>query len=708
MSDKKNIELNFSVASTSRLMECPLYMYKWFFENSGLYSARPEIVTEQKPTKAEQEEWFLLLQTARANDLLASVYSLLGQGAMANGYRQMEAAAIEGPIFFAQVAGTKKEIVYAKGAASSSSLVSPLPPENSAIGKVVRGVPIVSDKSPLVEMAQSVCELAFAFVKITCTPSGSVKVSTNMSSNYAKGIQLCYGFSLDFIVDLAGVVERTIIALKGTMPEPFGTDSIKNARILMNRLMSPTISNVVKFAVAISSALYLEVTSEQRKSYFSTVPSEWAGKGVKAVIWSGSWALPKLSTNQLADFEGYTKYLLMLQEVRSKGDKYSDKCYRMPVGDVSVQLHLENAIRIYQTTGRTVVVTGEPNVLVKIAWAIHHHKIEGVKVNLVTQVGKMDVLNKYSMYPNNHIKFAYDLKAVVTPSNNKHIGTSQRWNEIVDFHMRHLSNFPVDTAVIIKSYYYPPLKGVKYITSAEPHNGSVLCLITGPVEVPKEAATWEASWTENPSFRATCMSATIYKTFFCLCREKVWDKMPLRPSFFTGPPMAMILDSMYFQEPDEVGGAYNDLPDDLALEDDDSSDDDQDGEEEREEEMWKSPLQPPAPKPKGSEETSRDVRLKDPFEGASKRGPPEQKKKRQEKDDSDEEDDQQDGDEKDDAPKDKKKRREKEDPTDSSGTDGAEETDAPNPPEKKRKRGKKAKKPKKGEDNDYEGLKPFS
>jgi len=174
------------------------------------------------------------------------------------------------------------------------------------------------------------------------------------------------------------------------------------------------------------------------------------------------------------------------------------------------------------------------------------------------------------------VKFKYELFTITTPSNEKRLGETLRWSQIVDAHQHFLMNYPVGTAVIIKSYYYPVLKGVQYIAASEPHNGSIICLITGPVEIVEETLDLVKAWPNNKNFRDLCFSAAMMKTYFCFCREKVWERMPLRPSFFTGPPMAMILEDLEITEAGEQGYEFNEGPELFDIEDVDGSEDDED------------------------------------------------------------------------------------------------------------------------------------
>jgi len=86
----------------------------------------------------------------------------------------------------------------------------------------------------------------------------------------------------------------------------------------------------------------------------------------------------------------------------------------------------------------------------------------------------------------------------------------------------------------------------------------------GTVDTPETTNSLATAWKDNASFRVACMTATIYKTFFCFCREKIWDRSPLRPSFFHGPPMALILDSLNYQESQEKAPDYEEKPEDFV------------------------------------------------------------------------------------------------------------------------------------------------
>jgi len=263
---------------------------------------------------------------------------------------------------------------------------------------------------------------------------------------------------------------------------------------------------------------------------------------------------------------------MALQEARGRNDCYSDKVYRMPCGDKAVQLHLENATRLQEYSGKHVCVVGDVGTLQKIAWAIHHHNIPKISVNLISQSGRSEILNNYSGRPHDALIFRYDIVTVSTPTNDKKISEHAKWKSICEAHVNHLCVYPVGTAVLFKSYYYPQLDGVVYIPSAEPHNGSIIALIVGKVALAKNAHSLDEAWSVNHRHREECMNYAVLKTMFVFSREKVWERSPLRAPFFVGPPLAIILDAMDTMATGEEPPGFEEVEGDL--EEPESSDED--------------------------------------------------------------------------------------------------------------------------------------
>jgi hypothetical protein len=500
-------------------------------------------------TEQEKAKWYPVLEAAKGNDMWRAITELRGVGSRAVGHRQMEVAYQDQGLVLLKNTDNSQEVFYASAAAPAPYLARDIKEDDPIDGKILRGVPILSSPNPIVEIAQAAIELAFTFVKITKSPGGSTTYSTRYTNSYYTGVRLVLGLKAPFVTDIHSVVKRTAEGFESVLPEPFGTDSVKNARILLTRMMRE-VDSVVRFAVAISNVLYQHCTGDKRRAYFGKVSTKWADNGNKPVMWVKSWKVPGMKDVYTEGLAEYTTYLMMFQEVRAKSDKYSDKMYRMALGDPAVQLHIENAIRIRDATERSVCVVGDSGALLKIAWAIYHHGIHNVTVDLVEQTGKLEVLNQYIGRVKGSIVFNFSMVTLLGLSNDKKIGIQQKWKEICNKHLIHLQYVPKDMAVIFKSFYFPPLKGVCYITPAEPHNGSIIALIVDKVELEPETLILEIAWGLNLDMRKRCMEFSSWKSLFCLSRERIWDKTPLRTPFFTGPPLALILESV--QEAAEI------------------------------------------------------------------------------------------------------------------------------------------------------------
>jgi len=552
MTTKSDIVINYASTAKSVLTDCPLIVFKEYIKEKKVFSFELDLRTDEKMTPAMQEHWYPLLDAAKGNDLAKVIMQKRGQGAKSNGYRAIETAYQDQGISLVTNPKVPTEVYYTKTPEMMPYLQRPSTNEDVIVGKVLRGVPVVA-ADPEVEMAQSVIELAFAFVKIVKQLGKPTEYVVHSTKSYYQALEVVFGLKPSFIKDMHSAVARTGAGFEDTLSEPFGTDSIKNARLLQTRLLQ-NVSSVIRFAVAISNVLFQHCPRERRLSSFAKVSVTWADKGVKPVLWAGSWGVPvfgKVVVNNVKveayeDFQKYTIYLQAFQELRSKSDKYSDKVYRMPVGDLANQLHLENAIRIRDATGKAVCLVGDSGAMVRIAWAIHHHKIHGVTVDLTTQYGKVAILNAYVGRPDGCIMFKFTIHNLIGLTNDKKVAPSMKWKEVCEKHEKFLSIYQPGHAILFKSFYFPVLDGVKYIIPAEPHNGSIIALIMGPVTLPASTVDLTKSWgpgVEN-SFRKSCLQFSKLKTSFCLSRENTWLETPLRTPFFTGPPLALIMDAM--------------------------------------------------------------------------------------------------------------------------------------------------------------------
>lgn len=127
---------------------------------------------------------------------------------------------------------------------------------------------------------------------------------------------------------------------------------------------------------------------------------------------------------------------------------------------------------------------------------------------------------------------------------NKKKASSEIWSSIVDDHWRILSAYPKDTAVVIKSYFYPKLDGVQYFATSEPHNGSIIALVTGRVSIP-HVSEWDEP--RSMELRRIALVHSMNKTVFVFARENVWQTVGLRQSCVSGPSAEAALEDLESQ-----------------------------------------------------------------------------------------------------------------------------------------------------------------
>jgi len=250
--------------------------------------------------------------------------------------------------------------------------------------------------------------------------------------------------------------------------------------------------------------------------------------------------------------------------MRGKGDKFSNKMYRLPVGDASTQVHVENALYLHSATGKRVVVNGSDHgTLMKIAWALFNHKVQGVVINDVPPTGKLSVLGPVcSTDYTDSIMFSYGLTTLASPQSSKTASDEELYAGIWKGHFKHFNAMPIGTASVVKSYYFPPIDGVEYIRSSEPHNGSVIAYKKSNIPG-GQSIDLRSMWERSKGWVDECIRMSFNKTLFTLCREKTqWQssyRIPLRTE-----AKVTALSQLLSEEDGDTGSTMDLLVDDLT------------------------------------------------------------------------------------------------------------------------------------------------
>jgi hypothetical protein len=382
-----------------------------------------------------------------------------------------------------------------------------------------RGVPVVEDEknTKTYRFAQSVLEMPFAFCRVL-EENGKLKFNTSSTSTYSDGVRAIYGLGNSFVYDISTFLKNVVMNWRD---RPLLTNNhYDNAKKLMGVFASDR--NVcIRIASWLSKILYENVSEARQKKYFMKLPSMYREDGnTDPKMWTRSFKLPTLPDDAATSFKRYTKYLILLQELRGKGDKFSDKIYRLPVGEAAIQNHVENAVNLANASGKQVVIIdADTNALFKMAWAIYRYKIKNVKVNITAVTGKLEVLRDCCTNKlDGCIMFYCKLSTVSAPTQNKNLSDAGLYSQVYDLHYDRFNAMPVGTATVIKSYYFPPFKNIKYVRASEPHNGSVIVWKSGPIV--REAIDYEGMWLASQDHIQQCLDFAFAKTMFTFSRDR--------------------------------------------------------------------------------------------------------------------------------------------------------------------------------------------
>jgi len=391
-----------------------------------------------------------------------------------------------------------------------------------------RGVPTIHDEqnSILYRAAQTVLELPFAFCRVMVV-GGTLNFDTPKTSTFIDGLATVYGLSKNFAYDITRVLKQMVTAIveKPTLD----SNHYENALKIMS-IFAQDREQCIKIAAKFSKVLYGSVSAVRQKKYFKSLPKKFAdAANPTPLLWTDSFRFRELPADAFATFKLYTRYLLMMQEMRGKKDKFSDKMYRLPVGAGPVQIHFENALSLAENSGKEVVVVHhDTNTLIKIAWILKLNNIKGVYVNMTELPGKLAELKAYTT--NNfkdRIKFNYKCTTIASPKQDKNKTEAFLFHEMASAHFDYFHSMANDSAVVVKSFYFPNIPGITYYPSSEPHNGSIIA-VRGDV-VAEPTGSYEEQWEACLQNRKRALSYSYYKTMFTVSREHTMRKVMYRP-----------------------------------------------------------------------------------------------------------------------------------------------------------------------------------
>jgi hypothetical protein len=319
----------------------------------------------------------------------------------------------------------------------------------------------------------------------------------------------------------------------------------------------------IKVASYFSKVLYDSVSTLRRNKYFKAIPKKFSLPGnQEPVLWTDSFKFRELPDDAFNTFKVYTRYLLMMQEMRGKKDKFSDKMYRLPVGAGAIQIHVENAVSLYNNVKKPVVIVHhDVNTLIKIAWALKINEIKGVFVNMTELPGKLIELGPYVTNDfKGKIKFNYKCTTIGSPKQDKNKTEADLFRDLTAVHYDHFHALPPNTAVLIKSFYFPPIEGVVYYPSSEPHNGSIIAVRGDVVAMPNR--TYAQLWEETLINRKRNLNFSYYKTMFAISREYTMRKVLYRKSIRCEPIAPSLAPTLQYEE--ETDAKMGELEDDYV------------------------------------------------------------------------------------------------------------------------------------------------
>jgi hypothetical protein len=389
------------------------------------------------------------------------------------------------------------------------------------VGHLCRAIPVVQDEqqSRMYRMAQSVLELPFAFVRVV-KEGEVISCKTPSTPTYREGLKLVYGLEPSFAYNINAFMKNLIGSIpKASLPEL--TNNHYDNAIRLMAFIAADRQDCIRTASYLSAILYVSVGEGRQKKCFVRVPDLKEEGNLFPVMWNRSFRPPQPPDVVLKSFRSYTKFTLLLQELRGKSDRFSNKLYRLPVGDATAQVHLENAIRLQRYSGSPVlIVDRDTNSLIKMGWGIILHGIKGIYINMSNPGGKEGPMSAICRHPHkDYINFSTQLSTISSPQQSKQTSEEVLFAGVYRAHYDAFAPMQIGTAAVVKSHYFPHFNGIKYYESSEPHNGSVI--VHKVSEIVLEEPKYEEMWKDSQNELKRCLHYALCKTMFTLCRERV-------------------------------------------------------------------------------------------------------------------------------------------------------------------------------------------
>jgi hypothetical protein len=428
------------------------------------------------------------------------------------------------------------------------SLVSQVQPKGSAVPtiKVVMGVPVPKAKPVIVQYAHSVAEFPFYFMQISAQDPQNPKVELNTSESYVEAVRYCLDVGRDDLMGMKQHVERVLEELVKQGIE-FENNSHSNFYSFMGYLFSED-KVAVSFAAAISRILEKRWTAY---SLTQKVPASWAKN---AVMWVKPKPLTTINPSWLVDYFKYTNFALKCASARGKGELLSDKIYRLPHPDARIQGILEDAMSLRRSTQeQIIIVSTDAASLTRIGWAIYINRIPGIKVFMTPQKGVNEVLNTcIAKTMTDGIAFEYQPATVSNLQLKKSSTLAEQWSTVMEQHRNYFGMKPIKTAGKIVSHYFPSVKGVTYVMSSDPADGTILWVKTHEIGEVESLMDQKMAFSVH---RERYLRVTNVKTQFATCRTVYTH----RPIMRCGPPVMMSMDI-----PEQLGD--DEVADEIAFE----------------------------------------------------------------------------------------------------------------------------------------------
>jgi len=377
------------------------------------------------------------------------------------------------------------------------------------------GVPVL-DGEEIYKMSQFSTILPFQFARILLD-GGKAVVECPVATADLVAIEICYGLKRSFPSEMRALVANAVAFYDKNVT--WMTDPYANALILINCLYTNK-RTTLNWNYAVGDALKANVLE----------PKYWDAlfvQGARNHVWCKSRPIPRIDMDSVVkDFTSYGMHLMMFQLARGKGDVWSDAIYRVP-GASRTQQYIEDALSLRREIGKEVMITGvDQATAINIAWALKNAEVRGLYVSGVPPVGKQSDLGCYF---NNREAVIFHCKLVHVSSivNSKKETPLDAFRSVRTAHHVLFSVLPRNQYHLVRSTYFPKIRGVSYYPSCEPHNGSIIVKVSDDFvmslpEIHQEDFPIEFAYAKEHLKR--CLTYSFWKTQYAFSREHVLSR----------------------------------------------------------------------------------------------------------------------------------------------------------------------------------------